>query len=90
MFGCVVSDALRFTGRVLGELGRMAWSSVSAGTPGIPRSIDATNLAWIDEALSERFPGASVAAMEVLGGDSGTTERRRCRTCNLGTSRSSV
>ena len=48
-----------------------------AGPEGIPGSIDAVDLRWINEALSERFPGASVADMEILGGDSGTTERRR-------------
>ena len=73
----LVLDALRFTGRVLGELGRMAWSSVSAGTDGIPRSVGAINVAWINDVLSEHFPGASVADMEILGGDSGTTERCR-------------
>jgi hypothetical protein len=73
----VDSDALRFTVRIVGELGRMAWSSVSAGPEGIPRSIEAIDLAWISEALSERFPGVSVANIDILGGDSGTTERRR-------------
>jgi len=73
----VVSDALRFSGRVAGELGRMAWSSVWASPEGIPRSMEAIDLAWIGEALSERFPEASVTDMETLGGDSGTTERRR-------------
>ena len=77
IFGGVVLDALRFTGRVVRELGGMAWSSVSAGTDGIPRSIEAINLAWINHTLSERFPGASVTSMETLGGDSGTTERCR-------------
>ena len=73
-------DALRFTVRIVGELGRMAWSSVSAvsaGPEGIPRSIEAIDLAWISEALSERFPGVSVANIDILSGDSGTTERRR-------------
>jgi hypothetical protein len=70
-------DALRFTGRVVRELGGMAWSSVSARTDGIPRSIEAINLPWINHTLSERFPGASVTSMETLGGDSGTTERCR-------------
>jgi len=55
----------------------MAWSSVSAGPEGIPRSIEAIDLSWISEALSERFPGVSVANIDILGGDSGTTERRR-------------
>ena len=73
----MASDAFRFTGRLAGELGRIAWSSKFAGPDGIPGSIDAVDLTWINEALSERFPGASVADMEILGGDSGTTERRR-------------
>jgi len=82
--GAVVSDALRFTGRVVGELGRMAWSSIVAGPEGIPRSIEAINVPWINDALSERFPGASVTSIEILGGDSGTTERRRVRLAYAG------
>jgi aminoglycoside phosphotransferase (APT) family kinase protein len=73
----VVSDALRFSGRVAGELGRIAWSSIFVRPDGIPRSIEAIDLAWINDALSERFPGVSVANIDILGGDSGTTERRR-------------
>lgn len=63
MFGGVDSDAFRFTGRVVGELGRMAWSSLSAGSEGIPRSIEAIDPGWIKDALSERFPGAPVTSM---------------------------
>jgi len=70
-------DALRFTGRVAGELGRIARSSVFAGPEGIPRSIEAIDLGWINDALSERLPGVSVSDIDILGGDSGTTERRR-------------
>ncbi len=59
------------------ELGRIAWSSIFVRPDGIPRSIEAIDLAWLNDALSERFPGVSVTGMEILGGDSGTTERRR-------------
>ena len=75
----MVADAVRFTGRVVGELGRMAWSSAFARSEGVPRSIEGIDAAWISDALSEAFPGASVAGIEVCGGDSGTTERRRLR-----------
>jgi aminoglycoside phosphotransferase (APT) family kinase protein len=62
---------------VAGELGRIARSSVFAGAEGIPRSIEAIDLGWINDALSERLPGVSVSDIDILGGDSGTTERRR-------------
>ena len=51
MLGGVVSDALRFTGRVVSELCQMAWSSVAAGPDGIPRSSDFCARARIDRPL---------------------------------------
>jgi hypothetical protein len=53
----LVLDALRFTGRIAGELGRMAWSSVAAGPDGIPRSIEAINVAW---SIRGHSPGTQV------------------------------
>ena len=73
----MVADALQFTGRVLGELGKIAWSNLFARPEGLPRSMETIDVRWLNDALAERFPGASVIDLEVLGGDSGTTERRR-------------
>lgn len=70
-------DAIRFTGRVGTELARIGWGRVLPRVGHVPRTIEDVNAAWMADALSQRFSGARVTGLKVLGGDSGTTERRR-------------
>jgi hypothetical protein len=70
-------DAVRFTGRVAGELGRLGLGRLRPGSSRVPLTLAHVDAAWVEDALSERFPGAKVAAVRVLNEDSGTTARRR-------------
>lgn len=70
-------DPLRFTARVVSELGRLGWARMPRDRGGLPSSIDGVDAAWVEGALAARFPDARVARIEVIGGSSGTTERRR-------------
>jgi hypothetical protein len=70
-------DALRFTGRVGVELGRIGWMRMVPRVGDVPRTIADVSAPWVADVLSRRFSGARVAGLKVLGGDSGTTERRR-------------
>jgi len=67
---------------VLRLLGRLFWIGIDrvAGPlqsrlDGVPLSVAHVDAAWVGEALQKTFPGVVVAAVERLGGHSGTTTR---------------
>ncbi len=76
-------DAFSTTFRVTKELGwvgldrLLAFGSTSRDE--IPESIEAIRTDWLERALEDTFPGVRVAAIEHLGGHSGTTARARLR-----------
>jgi len=78
---------VRFAGELGAKIARIGahvlWERVHApdlsAASDVPRSPDDATVDWLTRCLCAAYPGATVTAVEILGGSSGTSTRRRLR-----------